>query len=270
MRKGTSELEDKSCALEESRLAPLNIPEDVSDTKDKLDQSYEDLRKLDSLKDDFINIGAHELKTPLIPIIGYLSMVLKDPTLSEVNRKRLEIAFRAAKREENLVKDVLDISKLESENMKFDMDEVDLGDIVEKSVQEMQSLVRDRGLVLEARRQENMPKIQGDSQRLSPVVTNLIGNVAKFTDKGSITVEAGRHNGSVYVSVKDTGIGMPAEALPKLFIKFYQVDSGLSRNHDGSGLGLAICKKIVEAHGGRIWVESVPGQGSTFSFSIPI
>jgi len=270
VKERTQEIEEKTRALEGSRLATLNILEDVSEAKDKLGQSYSELKKLDSMKDDFVNIGAHELKTPLIPVIGYLSMVIKDPGLSEGNRKKLEIAFKAARREEKLVKDVLDISKLESGAMKFEMEDVNIQDLVDRSVQEMQSPAKERGIVLESKSLQALPKIRGDPQRLEQVITNLIGNAIKFTDKGSVTVEAKQDGSVVVVSVKDTGIGIPKEAIPKLFVKFYQVETTLSRNHEGTGLGLAICRKIIEAHNGRIWVESTLGQGSTFSFTLPI
>ena len=117
--------------------------------------------------------------------------------------------------------------------------------------------------------QDNLPLIKGDKVRLTQVLTDLIDNAIKFTEKGEIVVIAKKKGKDVWVCVKDTGIGIAKENIPKLFTKFYQVDSSLSRRYGGTGLGLAICKKIIEAHGGEIWVESKKGRGSIFQFTIP-
>ncbi|OYT42133.1 MAG: hypothetical protein B6U86_00895 [Candidatus Altiarchaeales archaeon ex4484_43] len=120
------------------------------------------------------------------------------------------------------------------------------------------------------RRLLRLPSIQGDKNRLMQVLTDLIDNAIKFTEKGGIVIEARREKDNILVKVKDTGIGISKENINKLFTKFYQVDSSLSRRYGGTGLGLAICKKIVEAHGGKIWVDSELGKGSTFQFTLPV
>ena len=268
----TEELNKRVKELRDARAAALNLLEDMNEMNKKLEESYQRLRESDKVKDEFMNIAAHELKTPLVPIIGYVNM-LKDGSLGEVTeeeRNSLEIISRNVERLKKLIDDILDISKLESGAMKFEMRDTQITEVIKNSVQDMQSYVRGRGLTLKTRIQPDLPPIQGDKNRMMQVLTDLIDNAIKFTEKGGIVIEAKRERDNIQVTVKDTGIGISRENIDKLFIKFYQIDSSLSRKYGGTGLGLAICKKIVEAHGGEIWVESGPGKGSIFHFTLPI
>ncbi|HDH41064.1 MAG TPA: HAMP domain-containing protein [Candidatus Altiarchaeales archaeon] len=268
----TKELNKKIRELKDAKAATLNLLEDMDKASRELRESYQKLAEADKLKDEFMNIAAHELKTPLVPIMGYLSM-LRDGSLGELTKEEkdsLEIIFRNVNRLKKLIDDILDISKLESGAMKFNMKDVQIAEIIKNSLEDMRSYAEGKGLTIKAEIQPNLPPIQGDKNRLMQVLTDLIDNAIKFTEKGGIVIEARREKDNILVKVKDTGIGISKENINKLFTKFYQVDSSLSRRYGGTGLGLAICKRIVEAHGGKIWVDSELGKGSTFQFTLPV
>ena len=248
------------------------VNKDLKEEREKTEKAYDQLKEADRMKDEFMNVAAHELKTPLVPIKGYLG-IMEDDILSEGDKdtkKIMEVISRNIKRLENLINDILDISKLESGGMKFSMERLDVGEVIENSVQDMASFAYQKGLVIESQISEGLPPVNGDKQRLTQVITNLINNAIKFTEEGSIRVTAEERDNEVVVSVKDEGIGIPGDKISNLFTKFYQVDSTLSRRYGGTGLGLAICKGIVRYHGGRIWVESSEGKGSRFSFTLPL
>ena len=238
--------------------------------EEELLKSYEKMKELDIMRDDFVNIATHELKTPLVPIYGYLSIILKDKNLDKKHRKYLEIALKAAKKENKLIRNIMDVSKLESDRIKFNKTSVDINNIIKAAVQELKPFADEKSISLETEIQGELPKIYGDKQRLTQVMTNLINNSIKFTEKGSVTVEAKYENKKILINVKDTGIGISEKAIPKIFAKFFQADSTLTRRQEGVGLGLTICKRIIEAHDGNIWVKSTEGKGSTFSFILPL
>jgi len=267
----TDELNQSVQEINDARAAALNLLEDTDTARKEAEQAYLRLRDADKLKDEFMNIAAHELKTPLVPIIGYVSM-MKDGSLgalTQEERDSLNIITRNVERLKKLIDDILDISKLESGAMKFDMRDVQVTELVQNATQDMQSNAVKKGIFLKAEISPNMPIIKGDKNRLMQVLADLIDNAIKFTDKGGITVRITLEDGKVLVGVTDMGIGIAAENIPKLFTKFYQIDSSMSRRYGGTGLGLVICKKIIEAHGGRIWIESELGVGSTFKLSLP-
>ena len=142
--------------------------------------------------------------------------------------------------------------------------------MIDESVAAVSSLAEKKGLVIDKKVQEGLPEIYVDRDKLTQVITNLLGNAIKFTDNdGLITVSAAVDEDRVQVAVADNGIGIPEDELDKIFMKFHQVDSSATRKKGGTGLGLAICKEIIEHHGGKIWVESQLGEGSTFYFTVP-
>jgi len=257
-------------SLKDSRTATLSTLADVSETRDEFHKSYERLKQLDVLRDEFISIGAHELKTPLVSIIGSLELLLRDETLTDKQRKKIELAHRAALRENQLVNDILDISKLDSGSMKFDIRDIDIEELIRAIRDDLASAVKEEKNSIVVKVPQKLPMILGDRHRITQALSNLIINANKFTDNGTITITAKKDRGNIVVSVADTGIGIEMKHLANLFTKFYQVDSSITREHRGTGLGLAICKEIILAHGGRIWVESTPGKGSTFTFTLPI
>lgn len=242
---------------------------ELKEIHEQLKKAHEELKSLDKMKTDFMNIAAHELKTPLVPMVGYLSLINKE-NLSTEDKEGLEIALKNTKRLQRLVSDILDIAKLESKVMKFNMEDIQLLEVAKDAVASVEPFAKEKKIALDAKLPQELPLIRGDSGRLNQVMTNLINNAIKFTDQGGVTVEVRLENGKVVASVRDTGIGMRENEIPKLFTKFYQTDTSAKRKYGGTGLGLAICKEIVHAHSGEIWVESKLGQGSTFSFSLPV
>ncbi len=235
----------------------------------RLKSAHEELKSVDKLKTDFMNIAAHELKTPLVPMVGYLHLINRKK-LGPEDRESLDIALRNTKRLQRLVDDILDIAKLESKVMKFRVEDVQLADLVRDSVAGARPFAGEKGITLKAVAPRRLQLVHGDPGRLAQVLTNLINNAIKFTDRGNVVVEARARRGDVAVEVRDTGIGIAKEDIPKLFTKFFQAETSARRKYGGTGLGLAICKEIVQAHGGKIWADSEPGKGSTFSFSLPI
>jgi len=273
VNKRTKQLDKKVKESEETKIATLNILEDVEKTRIELDRTYKELKKLDKMKAEFMNISAHELKTPLIPIIGYLDMVIKGE-MGKINPKEKEslaIALRSAQRLQRLVSDILNISKLETGAMKFYIDDVSLTVLLSNLVENMVPFANEKKIKLTSKIDKNLPLIKGDISRITEVFENLINNAIKFTEKGEVLIESKIESKNIIISVRDSGIGMSKEFIKKkLFKKFQQEDSTERRKYGGTGLGLAICKVIVERHKGRIWTESEVGKGSTFYVSLPI
>jgi signal transduction histidine kinase len=232
-------------------------------------RAHEKLKSLDKLKTDFMNMAAHELKTPLVPMVGYLQLIDKDK-LGKDDRESLEIAVRNTKRLQLLVNDILDIAKLESKVMKFTMEDLQLTKLIKDATASVKPFAKEKKLTLRMSLPEKLPLVRGDAVRVTQVLTNLLNNAIKFTERGGVSIEATKSGDSVLVRVRDTGIGIKRKDIPKLFTKFYQADTSGRRRYGGTGLGLAICKQIVKAHGGEIWVKSRFGHGSTFTFTLPI
>ncbi|MFQ5647838.1 MAG: ATP-binding protein [Candidatus Aenigmatarchaeota archaeon] len=276
VKERTKELGRRVSELKRTKMATLNILEDLDKANKELEKKQKqiiaanrELKKLDLLKSEFMNVAAHELKTPLIPIVGYLDMIQESPRLGEVEKQEIAICLRNAKRLQRLVQDVLDISKLESKAMKFEMQELDVAEVIKNARADMRGFAEEKGLNLRCELPDRPLWVYGDKQRLTQVLANLVDNAIKFTDKGSVTIRAGLKEKEVLVSVEDNGIGITKKDMPRLFDKFFQADASTKRKYGGTGLGLAISKSIVEAHGGRIRVKSKPGEGSTFTFSLP-
>jgi signal transduction histidine kinase len=240
-------------------------------SKDELAKVSKALKKTEQIKETFTNVAAHELKTPLVPIIGYSKMYMKKKEVSQQSRKAFKIIYQNALRQEKLVDDLLSISKLEAGEMKFEMKNVDLILIIQKAVSSMLVASQEKKVSLNFLFPKELGNILGDEDRLTQVITNLISNSLKFTEKGSITITAKVINSHIQVSLTDTGMGIKKEDIPRLFQKFVQTQDYTTRKTRGTGLGLAICKEIIIAHHGKIWVESKGvGKGSTFSFTLPI
>ncbi len=239
----------------------------------KLAKMNKKLKEIDKLKSNFLNITSHELKTPLTPIRCYLD-ILKDESLGKLNKKQrdaLKVIDRNSVILKHLIDDILDITKLESGKMKFLISNVDVKKLVEDVTKSLKLAAKKKEIKIELNIQNNLPKIKGDSHRLSQVLSNLLRNAIKFSGKETkIKIQVKKQQDKILFEIKDTGVGIPKKAIPKLFTKFFQVDKSTTRHFEGTGLGLAISKGIVEAHKGKIWVQSKLGKGSTFSFTIPI
>ncbi len=224
------------------------------------------------LKSQFISTVSHELRTPLTIIKEDIALIM-DGAAGRVKPKQrevLEIAQRNIDRLARLINDVLDFQKLQSGRAKFNMQDGSINNTIETVYNTMAKAVNKNGVELRLALDSSLPHITFDNDKIIQVLTNLVSNAMKFTEKGSITIATRRIENSIRVSVSDTGCGMKQEDLPKLFQQFQQLASGGNRKTGGTGLGLAISKDIVEKHGGRIWVESEFGKGTTFHFLMPM
>ena len=238
----------------------------------RLVDTAEQLREVDRLKTQFLANMSHELRTPLNSIIGFSRVMLKgiDGPLTDVQTADLSSIYNSGQHLLRLINDILDMSKIEAGRMDLSFDEIDLHDIFEAAMASTRALVKDRPIELLAEVPDDLPSAWADSQRVRQILINLLSNASKFTEAGRIVLSAVAGPEFVTISVTDTGIGIDAEAQKKLFIPFQQVDASTTRRAGGTGLGLAICRSFVEMQGGRIWVESEVGKGSTFRFTLPL
>jgi GAF domain-containing protein/anti-sigma regulatory factor (Ser/Thr protein kinase) len=223
-------------------------------------------------KSQFLANMSHELRTPLNAILGYAELILDaiygEPT--EKMRAVLERLQTNGKHLLNLINDVLDLSKIEAGELRLDLGDYSLEDVVHTVVTAVEPLATGKALTLSADVSKDLPIGHGDGRRLAQVLLNLVGNGIKFTDRGQVTIKASATDGLFRVAVSDTGPGIAASDQEKLFKDFQQADNTITRQKGGTGLGLAISKRIIEMHGGRIWIESEVGKGSTFTFTVPV
>jgi PAS domain S-box-containing protein len=229
----------------------------------------DELKKNERLKTEFMNIAAHELRSPVTPIKGYLDLIIHDNESNQKIKNWAKISLRNAERLLKLVNDILDVSRLDSDTMRFDMEKIDLVELLNEIVEDMKPAIVNKKLEFRVNIPSPLPHIIGDKNRLSQVFKNLIGNSLKFTDCGYIGLEVEKKNNHILIAVVDTGIGISKDELKKIFTKFYQAYTGEDRNNEGTGLGLFISKEIVKKHNGEIWAESEIGKGSRFIIQLP-
>jgi signal transduction histidine kinase len=238
----------------------------------EIEQKSHELEIASQHKSQFVAHMSHELRTPLAAMLGYAEL-LQEGIYDALPEKSLPILARIESNGKHLlglINTVLDISKIEAGQFKLNLAEYALGAIVETVLVATESLAATKKLGFKTEVAKGLPYGIGDEQRLTQVLLNLVGNAIKFTDTGEVRIAAGATNGQFELSVSDTGPGIPPEECERIFEKFRQVDSSITRAKGGTGLGLAIAREIVEMHGGRIWVESRMGQGSTFRLEFPM
>jgi len=227
-------------------------------------------------KEQFAASVSHELRTPLNLILGFSeiiclsSEVYGDMEWSPLLRRDIYRIYQSARHLMEMIDDVLLLSSLEAAGFDLDKGPTQPEELVQETVDVVEGLFRDRSVHLKVEIAPDLPVLQVDRTRIRQVLLNLLKNAVSFSEQGSVRLEVKPQHKEVVFSVHDTGTGIPADQLPRIFEAFYQVDRSLSRRHGGTGLGLTISKHFVEAHGGRIWVESEEGVGSTFSFALPI
>jgi signal transduction histidine kinase len=223
-------------------------------------------------KSEFLANMSHELRTPLNAILGYTELI-QDNIYGQVPDKIREVLDRVQSSGRHLlglINDVLDLSKIEAGRLTLSIADYSMKEVVQTVVMATEALVAEKKLALRIAISEHLPLGEGDERRITQVLLNLVGNAIKFTEAGEIAVQAIAADGAFHVSVRDTGPGIAAEDQQRIFEEFQQVDSSSTREKGGTGLGLSISKKIIELHGGRIWVESELGRGSTFRFTLPV
>jgi signal transduction histidine kinase len=238
----------------------------------EIEEKARELEVASRHKSQFVANMSHELRTPLAAILGYAEL-MQEGFYEPLGEKSLDALTRIRSNGKHLlglINTVLDIAKIESGQFSLNMAEYSIDSMVETVRVATESLAQNKKLALKTEVAKSLPIGIGDEQRLTQVLLNLVGNAIKFTDAGEVRVTAKAVNGHFAVSVADTGPGIPASEQAPLFEQFHQVDSSNTKAKGGTGLGLAIAKQIVEMHGGRIWVESTLGKGSTFQMELPM
>jgi signal transduction histidine kinase len=216
------------------------------------------------MQKEFINVAAHELRTPIQPILG-LSQVLQSKIKDNEQHVLVDVISRNAKRLQHLTEDILDVTRIESQLLQLNKEKFNLNEVIMSVLADYESLIKRIKDVKVSFISKGDFLVEADKGRLNQVISNLLDNAIKFTQKGSIAISSERKDDNVIVSIKDTGIGIDHELMPRLFSKF------ASKSFTGTGLGLFISKSIIEAHGGRIWAENnSDGKGATFTFSVPL
>lgn len=231
-------------------------------------------RQLEEMKLDFVSMAAHELRTPLTTIRGYLSVFVEE-NAKEFDKEQMVFLDRmtiATDQLVSLVENILSVSRIERGVFSMSPEPLDWDPVVEKTVSEFTQRAKERNIKLTYTKSETkLPKVFADKLRVVEIINNLIANAISYTmNGGKIKVWTERKGKEVITHIQDTGVGIPKEALQHLFTKFFRVSGKLSQGSKGTGLGLYIAKSITEMHHGKIWVESEPGKGSTFSFSLPV
>lgn len=279
-----SQIRQSQLALEEYNRT---LEEKVQDRTQELEQANLKLKELDQLKTNFLSTVSHELRTPLTSVLGFARIIQKKfesdlvPVLQQNPDKKVERSVRQiisntgiiveeGERLTNLINDVLDLAKMEAGRTDWNMQPIIIEDIIERAMSATTALFESKPVELHKQFSSNLPLIDGDRDRLIQVVINLISNAIKFTEQGSVTCKTQLNDKSIVVSVTDTGCGIKPEDQALVFEKFKQVGDTLTDKPKGTGLGLPICKEIIEYHGGKVWVESSMGVGSSFYFSLPL
>jgi signal transduction histidine kinase len=238
---------------------------------DEIQEKSRQLAEASQHKSQFLANMSHELRTPLNAILGYTELLI-DKVYGETPEKMQDVLQRIQGNGRHLlglINDVLDLSKIEAGQLILALGDYSLKNVVHTVFSAAEPLAEAKQIALKVEVPPDLPPGYGDERRLTQVVLNLVGNAIKFTDVGEVVVKAAKVNGSFEVTVRDTGPGICETDRAKLFQEFQQADNAITRKKGGTGLGLAISKRIVELHGGKIWVESALGRGSTFSFTLP-
>jgi signal transduction histidine kinase len=238
---------------------------------DEIQDKSRQLEVASQHKSQFLANMSHELRTPLNAILGYTEL-MADGIYGELPEKTMGVLKRLESNGRHLLGliNVLDLSKIEAGQLVLELSDYSLEDIAQTVRSTLEPLAADKKLAFKVDVAAKMPPGRGDGRRLTQVVINLVGNAIKFTDVGEVVIKATATDGSFHLSVQDTGPGISATDQAKLFQEFQQADNAITRKKGGTGLGLAISKRIIEMHGGKIWLESQVGQGSTFSFTVPV
>ncbi len=257
--------------MDDQKWATQKTNEGIKLLYKELEKKNKQLEQLDELKDDFINNVSHELRTPLTIIRESISQIT-DGLFGEVNEKQnkyLNKSLMNIDRLKKIIEDLLDISKIEKGKLEVFKENVDMVELIEDVVANFTIKAQNKGLEIKANISQERMKVLADKEKIIQVLTNLVGNACKFTDKGCIEISAVLNATHVECSIQDTGIGIASQDLPRLFSKFDQISRQAGPGEKGTGLGLAITKGIVELHDGQIHVESVLGKGTKVTFTLP-
>jgi|WetSurMetagenome_2_1015567.scaffolds.fasta_scaffold00558_9 signal transduction histidine kinase len=244
----------------------------LKNTLEKLEIEKEHAQSADHLKSAFLATMSHELRTPLNSIIGFTGILIKEAPgpLNNEQKKQLGMVQNSARHLLSLINDVLDISKIEAGQLKINLENFSLQEVIGKVLETNSPFADRKNLKLCVLSDNNIPNITSDKLRVQQILLNLVNNAIKFTETGSVSIRSFVSGSFIKIQVTDTGIGIEQDKIDMLFKPFMQIDTGLTRKKEGTGLGLSICKKLTEMLDGKIEVESKSGLGSTFTVSLPL
>ena len=235
----------------------------------KLDEDFRRIKRMEKVRSEFLGNVTHELKTPISSISGYIETLLEGAIKDEnVNLGFLERSLENVQRLEDLVTDLVEISRIETGELKMNFEYFNIHDLLNDLFKDAHQRNSNKNLKIQLEVPDKKLFIYGDKSRLDQVIANLLSNAMRYTDQGQIRIKVMRRDNELIFSIRDTGIGISRKALSRIFERFYRTDKARDRRKGGTGLGLAISKHIIEAHGSHIYVDSLKGKGSTFSFGI--
>jgi len=263
---------DNARLFEHTWMAQQSLERKVEERTQELSLALEEVRSISKRKTDFISAVSHELRTPLTSVKGYAAILIEEKlgALPPAVKERLEKINRHSDELVRMVNDLLDISRIEAGKTTMKLVPQDIRELTASVADLINIQCKNKDVELITEIPESLPLVMADRSQIERVFINLLGNAVKFTPpQGKITVSASEEQGRVKIDIADSGIGMPPEALERIFEEFYRVDNEINQHVKGTGLGLSLVKHIIEAHQGRIWVTSIQGKGSTFSFTLP-
>jgi signal transduction histidine kinase len=263
-------VQERTDELEKANL-DLEFEVEVRRSTFELKNAFERLKSLDILKRDIIANVSHELRTPITIVKGALEILGQEEN-PKMRKKLINTARDALKRQDMIVHDLIEAARMQEaiSSKESTLTEIDIERLINLTIIESKAVAHNRDIELISKIDKNLPKIMANHNSLNHVFRNLLNNAIKFTEKGKITLKAKHKNKEVEFCVEDTGIGIEEEFYESIFHPLFQIDSSITRRYSGTGMGLPIVKNIIEEHGGRIWVESTPGSGSKFYFTLPI
>lgn len=279
LNKSDDHYTEEDIAVLEALAAYAGLAIQANNLERRLQTSYNELAELDRLKNDFIAITSHELRTPLGLILGHATFLRE--LIGPQYREQLDTIIRSATRLKEIVESLSNVENYQAGLARIRQRKVSIVSVIREVVASFEEMARQRGISLTVSvegqtngKADTPPQdllVEADGHKISIALSNLVRNALTFTDEGGhVFITAGAIPGYVKVSVIDDGVGIPAKDLPRIFERFFQVESHLTRRHGGMGLGLSVAKAMIEMHGGRIWAESVEGKGSNFTFLLPI
>jgi signal transduction histidine kinase len=257
----------------QTKAQMVRLEEIIAERTNNLQNANEGLRQLDRLKESFFSVMNHEMRSPLTAIIGYTALLQRDKSLTSMQADMLYRIRNNGQRLLDLVNNLLDISRLEDGKLQIQFEVVDLMELVVQAIAVVKPMAEDKRISITLDIPGTLPTIYGDPKRVDQILVNLLSNAIKYTpDTGSVTLSAQKDDAAdmARISVTDNGIGIPADLLPHIFDRFVRAEQAERLHTTGTGLGLSIAKGLAEAHGGKIWVESKEGSGSTFTFTLPV